>query len=58
MIFRFGQVKFSEDAITAEDCYLELAEKVRESLGPIDPYFEKLADAMIKWIECWKICQA
>ena len=25
----------------------------REKLGKIDPYFNKLADAMVTWIEAW-----
>lgn len=36
------------------DCYLELAEKVRAGLTHIDPYFQKLADGMLAWVECWQ----
>ena len=28
--------------------------QVREKLGPLDPYFVKLADAMAVWIEAWQ----
>ena len=28
--------------------------QVRAGLGHLDPYFAKLADAMVAWIECWK----
>jgi hypothetical protein len=28
--------------------------QVKASLGPIDPYFTKLADAMVAWIDCWQ----
>ena len=28
--------------------------QVREGLGPVDPYFTKLADAMVTWIEAWR----
>ena len=28
--------------------------QVREGLGHIDPYFTKLADAMVTWIEAWR----
>lgn len=27
--------------------------QVKAKLGPIDPYFEKLGDAMVAWIDCW-----
>ena len=27
--------------------------QVRKELGPVDPYFSKLADGMITWIEAW-----
>lgn len=30
--------------------------QVRKGLGHIDPYFLKLADAMVTWTECWKMC--
>lgn len=36
------------------ECYLELADKVRTGLAHIDPYFQKLADAMVAWIYCWQ----
>lgn len=44
----------SKESTTAEACYVEMAEKVRKGLGHIDPYFIKLADGMLAWIECWK----
>lgn len=28
--------------------------QVRTGLGHLDPYFTKLADGMVAWIECWK----
>jgi Reversibly glycosylated polypeptide len=37
-----------------EELYLELAEHVREGLAHVDPYFVKLADGMIAWIESWR----
>ena len=49
----FQALTLSKDSITAIDCYTELADKVRKGLGHIDPYFTKLADAMLTWIECW-----
>jgi len=44
----------SKDSTTALDCYVELADKVRTGLSHIDPYFQKLADGMLAWVECWK----
>lgn len=49
----FQQVQLSKDAVTVEQCYLELAKAVRDKLSSIDPYFTKLADAMVTWIEAW-----
>lgn len=37
-----------------EELYLELAQKVREGLAHVDPYFEKLAKGMEDWIACWR----
>lgn len=28
--------------------------QVRTGLSHLDPYFTKLADGMVAWIECWK----
>ena len=36
-----------------QKCYISLSQQVREKLGKIDPYFTKLADAMVTWIEAW-----
>lgn len=44
----------SKDSTSVTACYLELAEKVRAGLGHIDPYFAKLADGMVAWIETWQ----
>jgi hypothetical protein len=44
----------SKDSTTAIDCYIELAEKVRAGLSHIDPYFQKLADGMLAWVDCWQ----
>jgi reversibly glycosylated polypeptide/UDP-arabinopyranose mutase len=45
----------SKDCTTVEECYIEMADKVRKGLGHIDPYFSKLADGMVAWIECWNM---
>jgi reversibly glycosylated polypeptide/UDP-arabinopyranose mutase len=50
----FQQATLSADSKDVFSCYTELAEKVREGLGHLDPYFSKLADGMIAWVECWK----
>eukprot|EP01024_Parvocaulis_polyphysoides_P073528 TRINITY_DN9469_c0_g1_i1.p1 TRINITY_DN9469_c0_g1~~TRINITY_DN9469_c0_g1_i1.p1 ORF type:complete len:384 (-),score=42.18 TRINITY_DN9469_c0_g1_i1:254-1405(-) len=50
----FQRVKFSTNATSVETCYMELAEKVKKELGPVDPYFDKLAEGMVTWIQCWK----
>jgi reversibly glycosylated polypeptide/UDP-arabinopyranose mutase len=44
----------SKDSTSVIACYLELADKVRAGLGHIDPYFAKLADGMVAWIETWQ----
>uniref|UniRef100_A0A383VR22 UDP-arabinopyranose mutase n=1 Tax=Tetradesmus obliquus TaxID=3088 RepID=A0A383VR22_TETOB len=50
----FQQTQLSKDSTSVTACYLELAEKVRAGLGHIDPYFAKLADGMVAWIETWQ----
>jgi reversibly glycosylated polypeptide / UDP-arabinopyranose mutase len=49
----FQSVVLPKDCTTVQKCYLVLAEQVKEKLGPIDPYFTKLSDAMVTWIEAW-----
>ncbi|CAI5976079.1 unnamed protein product [Closterium sp. NIES-65] len=49
----FQQVKLSKEATTVEQCYLELAKQVKDKLSSLDPYFSKLGDAMVTWIEAW-----
>nr|GEW31235.1 hypothetical protein [Tanacetum cinerariifolium] len=36
-----------------QSCYIELSKQVKDKLGKLDPYFLKLADAMVTWIEAW-----
>ena len=48
------QVRFSERAVDAISCYLELAEQVRAKLSKVDEYFMRLADGMEDWIACWR----
>jgi reversibly glycosylated polypeptide / UDP-arabinopyranose mutase len=50
----FQNVELSKEATTVEECYLELAAKVRTGLAHVDPYFLKLADGMEAWIASWR----
>lgn len=43
----------SKDAKTVEQCYVELSKQVKEKLTAVDPYFTKLSEAMVTWIEAW-----
>ncbi|CAB4295402.1 unnamed protein product [Prunus armeniaca] len=38
---------------TVQKCYIELSKQVKDELGRIDPYFLKLADAMVTWVGAW-----
>ncbi|CAL9077195.1 unnamed protein product [Musa acuminata var. zebrina] len=49
----FQSAVLSKECTTVQKCYIELSKQVREKLGKIDPYFTKLADAMVTWIEAW-----
>ncbi|RWW23601.1 hypothetical protein BHE74_00016797 [Ensete ventricosum] len=49
----FQSVALPKDCTSVQKCYIELSKQVREKLAKIDPYFTKLADAMITWIEAW-----
>lgn len=49
----FQSVSLPKEATTAQKCYLELAKQVRAKLGKVDGYFNKLADAMVTWIDAW-----
>eukprot|EP00199_Chlamydomonas_sp_CCMP681_P001677 CAMPEP_0119106220 /NCGR_PEP_ID=MMETSP1180-20130426/3970_1 /TAXON_ID=3052 ORGANISM="Chlamydomonas cf sp, Strain CCMP681" /NCGR_SAMPLE_ID=MMETSP1180 /ASSEMBLY_ACC=CAM_ASM_000741 /LENGTH=347 /DNA_ID=CAMNT_0007091497 /DNA_START=43 /DNA_END=1086 /DNA_ORIENTATION=+ len=54
MIPFFQAVTLNKETTNVSELYLELAEKVRKGLGHIDPYFTKLADGMIAWIQGWQ----
>ncbi|KAK4350671.1 hypothetical protein RND71_029984 [Anisodus tanguticus] len=54
MIPFFQSVTLPKECTNAQQCYLELAKQAKEKLGPIDPYFHNLADAMVTWIEAWE----
>ncbi|AQL09836.1 Cell growth defect factor 2 [Zea mays] len=47
----FQNVTIPKDWGTVQQCYIYLSGQVKEKLGKIDPYFVKLGDAMVTWIE-------
>ncbi|KAI4995297.1 hypothetical protein ZWY2020_035200 [Hordeum vulgare] len=49
----FQSVTLSKEGTTVQKCYLELAKQVKVKLDKVDGYFNKLADAMVTWIEAW-----
>ncbi|KAK6133627.1 hypothetical protein DH2020_032537 [Rehmannia glutinosa] len=49
----FQSVVLPKECTTVQQCYLELAKMVKAKLSSIDPYFTKLADEMVTWIEAW-----
>ncbi|CAL0317344.1 unnamed protein product [Lupinus luteus] len=49
----FQTLTLPKEATTVQKCYIELSKQVKEKLSKIDPYFDKLADAMVTWIEAW-----
>jgi len=49
----FQQIVMPKECTTVQECYIELSKQVQEKLGKIDPYFTKLAEAMVTWIEAW-----
>jgi reversibly glycosylated polypeptide / UDP-arabinopyranose mutase len=49
----FQSVVLPKNCTTIQKCYIALAEQVKEKLGAVDPYFAKLSDAMVTWIEAW-----
>ncbi|KAL1218490.1 UDP-arabinopyranose mutase 3 [Cardamine amara subsp. amara] len=46
-------VVLPKECTSVQQCYLELAKQVKDTLGQVDPYFIKLADGMVTWIEAW-----
>ncbi|KAG5032279.1 hypothetical protein JHK82_015857 [Glycine max] len=49
----FQSVSLPKECTTAQKCYIELSKQVKAKLGKVDEYFNKLADAMVTWIEAW-----
>ncbi|KAF8098804.1 hypothetical protein N665_0257s0018 [Sinapis alba] len=50
----FQSLTLPKECTLVQQCYMELAKLVREKLGKVDPYFIKLADGMVTWIEAWE----
>ncbi|KAA3488025.1 UDP-arabinopyranose mutase 1-like [Gossypium australe] len=51
----FQSVSLPKECSSVEKCYLALAGEVKSKLGEVDPYFIKLADAMVTWLEAWNM---
>ncbi|KAA3475769.1 alpha-1,4-glucan-protein synthase [UDP-forming] 2-like [Gossypium australe] len=49
----FQSVTLPKDCTSVQKCYIEIANQVKAKLGKVDDYFNKLADAMVTWIEAW-----
>jgi len=49
----FQSVVLPKECTTVQQCYRELAKMVKAKLSKVDGYFDKLAEAMITWIEAW-----
>ena len=49
----FERLELSGGARSVAECYAEIAAAVRHTLGPLDPFFAWLADAMEAWVACW-----
>ncbi|KAJ6296994.1 hypothetical protein OIU78_022674 [Salix suchowensis] len=43
-----------QTAATTEDCIIEMAETVKQQLGPSNPVFTRAAEAMVEWVKLWK----
>ncbi|PQP91667.1 hypothetical protein Pyn_09740 [Prunus yedoensis var. nudiflora] len=49
----FQSAVLTKACTTVQKCYIKLSKQVKAELGRIDPYFLKLADAMVTWVEAW-----
>ncbi|KAK4426950.1 UDP-arabinopyranose mutase 3 [Sesamum alatum] len=47
----FQSITLPKDWTTVQKCYIELSKQFKAKLGKVDGYSNKLADAMITWIE-------
>ncbi|KAJ6348564.1 hypothetical protein OIU77_006192 [Salix suchowensis] len=51
---RAALVRLPQTAATTEDCIIEMAETVKQQLGPSNPVFTRAAEAMVEWVKLWK----
>lgn len=51
----FQSVRLSKQAVTAEECVIEMAAMVKVQLGASDPVFARAAEAMLEWVKLWKL---
>lgn len=49
----FETLKLSPEAVTVEDCVMEVAAAVKERLGPSNAVFSGAADSMVEWVKLW-----
>uniref|UniRef100_M1ACL5 Type IIIa membrane protein cp-wap13 n=1 Tax=Solanum tuberosum TaxID=4113 RepID=M1ACL5_SOLTU len=49
----FQTLTLSKEFTSVQKCFIELSRLAKEKLGTIDPYFLKLSEAMVTWIEAW-----
>ncbi|KAI5058836.1 hypothetical protein GOP47_0027006 [Adiantum capillus-veneris] len=50
----FQTLRFSRAAVTAEDCYLEVAKQLKEGkLNSVDKLFQQIGVLMESWIKVW-----
>ncbi|CAN6447514.1 unnamed protein product [Victoria cruziana] len=54
----FQSMALPQSAVTAEECFVEIAKLVREELGRADPSFARAADAMEEWVRVWRSMHA
>lgn len=50
----FQALRLPAEITCVEEAMLWIAGRVKTDLVRLDPYFEKLADGMVTWIECWR----
>ncbi|MFS8033044.1 putative UDP-arabinopyranose mutase 2 [Helianthus anomalus] len=49
----FQGATLPKECTMVQSCYKELSKQVKAKLEKVDDYFNKLADAMLTWIEAW-----
>ncbi|KAE8673182.1 Alpha-1,4-glucan-protein synthase [Hibiscus syriacus] len=49
----FQKAIFPKDCTSVRKFYIELAKQAKAKLSKVDPYFDKLPEAMVTWIEAW-----